>query len=570
MNNIEVNHPKLGNIKLYQTDYLSSGGEGDIYIKNNLIFKIWHSSKNKDIINKLNLLSKIKYKNLIVPIDFLYNRNNEIIGYTMYLIDGEPIIKTFNNNWRQLNAFGLKESTEISLNMREIFSFGHSNNIVFADANEFNWITKKTTPYLIDCDSWKIDKYPATAIMPSIKDYKNNEFNIYSDWFAWAIVTFQIFTGIHPYKGSHPNYKKSDLKSRMMDNISVFDKNVSMPNNVRNLNNIPKNLLDWYFSTFQNGERSIPPKQFDSYLDLSNIKHRTVVESNSSINHDKLFSFEGNVLSVNSYGLALVKNKNLSYIFDLIEHKKITLEKQTIDDLLIKKSIIIKHNNIAYIVKSANNKIYLTDINNVTVSNELNLNHQFIISMNNKIYVLDNSSNHGLIEINIKNLSNKTIISVKENWPVLIKSSIIFDNCLIYYVFNKPFVVIPYENGLIIKPINTSNIKNIQWAYAVSDKLIAIRFIDKDSNTIEQFIEIGNSSVLSEDVVEENIGNIIVLNNLIINIKNNGIITFNHIGHSLKFINDSKLNADTRLFKLNNSVCYFENNHIYKISATLR
>ena len=32
-------------------------------------------------------------------------------------------------------------------------------------------------------------------------------------WFAFAVVTFQLFTGIHPYKGKHPSVL--DLDARM-------------------------------------------------------------------------------------------------------------------------------------------------------------------------------------------------------------------------------------------------------------------------------------------------------------------------------------------------------------------
>ncbi|HKF58733.1 MAG TPA: hypothetical protein VKJ45_25060, partial [Blastocatellia bacterium] len=83
-------------------------------------------------------------------------------------------------------------------------------------------------------------------------------------WFAFAIVSFQIFTGLHPYKGTYHPFigsvdKSSMLDERMKANISVLHPGVTMPSTCLPLNVIPPAYLDWYRATFESGVRQSPP-----------------------------------------------------------------------------------------------------------------------------------------------------------------------------------------------------------------------------------------------------------------------------------------------------------------------
>jgi hypothetical protein len=117
----------------------------------------------------------------------------------------------------------------------------------------------RVTPRIIDTDSFQTPGYPATAIMPSIRDPKAQVFTVLSDWYSWGILAFQSYINIHPYKGSHPDYSAMDWPRRMHDNVSVFDKKVTLPPVCNPLSVIPKNHLHWFEAVFQKGERSVPP-----------------------------------------------------------------------------------------------------------------------------------------------------------------------------------------------------------------------------------------------------------------------------------------------------------------------
>ena len=72
-------------------------------------------------------------------------------------------------------------------------------------------------------------------------------------------MTFQLYTGIHPFKGRHPKYKPGDLDGRMTDSVSVFDPNVRVPKTCGDLSGIPGPHLAWYRSLFVDNHRSVPP-----------------------------------------------------------------------------------------------------------------------------------------------------------------------------------------------------------------------------------------------------------------------------------------------------------------------
>ena len=126
-----------------------------------------------------------------------------------------------------------------------------------------NFLVSKNflTPFHIDVDSYKTPSFPPTALMESVRDRHSpkNKFSELTDWFSWAVVTFQLYMGTHPYKGRHDAYKPKDWLKMMDDNVSVFHKDVRLPANCQDWSVIPKPHFEWYKRVFVNKERSIPP-----------------------------------------------------------------------------------------------------------------------------------------------------------------------------------------------------------------------------------------------------------------------------------------------------------------------
>lgn len=252
-----------GEWKLDDKNWVAQGGEADIYKKDNYAVKIY---KDPARVRQMGLVDRVKFakqwQNLAIaaPVDIALNKNKEAVGVVLPWLNGTPILTAFNNAWRDQNGFDRAACLRVAAELWAVVSGVHSTGALMVDGNEWNYmLDSKMKVWAIDADSWHIPGYPATARMPSIEDVHTKGYTEGSDWFAWAIVTFQLWTGIHPYKGSHPDFKKGDLKSRMAKNVSVFHADVRVPSTARPLSDIPAGLRLWYIDVFEKGVRSSPP-----------------------------------------------------------------------------------------------------------------------------------------------------------------------------------------------------------------------------------------------------------------------------------------------------------------------
>jgi len=258
-----------GWVSLESRHVIAAGGEGTVYGRDGDAFKIYHQPR--DLADKIRLLKGLDHPGIIAPRGILEDERRQCVGYWMRREAGAALPNLFANAWRHTNAFGAAETQATAAAMREVVEFAHSRGALLVDANEFNWLvaglrTKKPAPrpVAIDVDSWQIGRYPGTALMPSIKDWQASGFSENTDWFAWGVVTFQLFTGIHPYKGTHPKYGRGALEARMRANASIFDPSVRLNAAVRDPSAIPAGLLAWYRAVFRDGVRCPPPTQFGS------------------------------------------------------------------------------------------------------------------------------------------------------------------------------------------------------------------------------------------------------------------------------------------------------------------
>lgn len=253
------------NTNLAPSDHVASGGEGHIYRPGNgsIALKIWDDparATSGRMTDKIKLLSALKSPEIVAPDAFVRDKAGNIIGYVMPWVTGWDLPLAFTNDWRGSHGFDDTAALAFVERMREVTLFVHSHDIIMGDANELNILGVNNEPRYIDVDPWLPPGYRGDKIMPTIQDWNAKSFTKEADWFAWGIITFQLLTGIHPYRGSHPDFKRSDFEGRMKANASVFDSKVKLNAAVRPLANIPSRLRDWYAAAFQKSERSVPPE----------------------------------------------------------------------------------------------------------------------------------------------------------------------------------------------------------------------------------------------------------------------------------------------------------------------
>ena len=150
-----------GKITLHPSDYVATGGEGEIYRAKNTVIKLYidrHKMKREDTAGKIKLLSKITHPFIVTP-KGLVTESGAPVGFYMDFVSGEPFPRLFTNDFRNREGFTDKDALTIVARMQEAVTCAHSHKAIMADANEMNWIAalhgkNGPEPRVIDVDSW--------------------------------------------------------------------------------------------------------------------------------------------------------------------------------------------------------------------------------------------------------------------------------------------------------------------------------------------------------------------------------------------------------------------------------
>lgn len=285
--------------------YIAQGGEGSVFEHNGMACKIYHNAKSMIPEQKILELKDINLDNVLGPKEIIFDaQSKKAIGFTMpFVSNTEYLVRIFSRKFKNDNNISPEMIINLVKNMQETLKKLHEKNIIVGDYNEMNFLTDRRyqVTYNIDVDSYQTKNFPCTAIMDSVRDrtLPFGKFEESSDWFSWAIVTFQLYTGIHPYKGRHPDFNASDLDGRMTNCVSVFDSKVKMPQVCKDFSIIPKTHLEWYKRVFDKKERSMPPFAdgaafFGSYVPI-------IVANSGGLTVDLVYNYNDRIIDVYNY-----------------------------------------------------------------------------------------------------------------------------------------------------------------------------------------------------------------------------------------------------------------------------
>lgn len=300
--NQTIHISNVGNVTLTDKNYIAAGGQGQIFKVNNMAVKIYHDKTKMIPEDKIIELSKISSKYVLKPINIAYSKN-AFAGFTMdFLPNSNPICKLFTKAYKTNNNISIQDIVELVKHMQKTVQEIHDSECLIVDLNEMNLMVPENNhkeAYFIDVDSFQTKHHRATAIMDSIRDrtIKNNQWSILSDWYSFSIIAFQLYIGIHPYKGSHPKYKPAEWQKRMDDNVSVFDKSVSLPSVCNPFTVIPSKMLDWMKDVYMKNDRSIPP-DIDASVPIVVPDQIITIQGNETFEISDIFSFKDHMREV--------------------------------------------------------------------------------------------------------------------------------------------------------------------------------------------------------------------------------------------------------------------------------
>lgn len=542
-------------ISLTDKDYVAKGGQGTIYNKNGIVYKIYHDINGlipENKLKELQILSSIR--NVVIPKDSIYDATtHERIGFTMPFIQNtEYLCKLFVASFKDDNKISNDMIIKLVENMQTTLQKIHDVKVVVGDYNEMNFLLSNNfaIPYYIDVDSYQTASYRCNAIMESVRDpiVPCGTFNDLTDWYSWAIVTFQLYTGIHPFKGKHPDYKNNELTRRMKDSISVFDKNVSVPKFIT-YTTIPKNQLDWYKEVFTNKHRSIPP--LPNAITPTAVVNQ-VIDNTVTIDINKMFEFSDDILDVVYHNLsvyALVSNDGVYKGSTKISNVKVDNGRIvfTIDGELL---VITKVND--------NVDIYHND----TIL--FNKNVAKIKVFNNMLYEVNDN---GVIQYSFEKIGKiKMLPNVIA--PINYNSCNLFNGVFVDDIYGKITFIIPYgyKKCARIKVAELTDTKI--WDAKKIGNFVIVIYSKKGIYNCGYF-KFDNTFTTYECKIEDDID----FKNVNVVIKDNGVVIFDKDNDTLELftgLNKSKIVGNSpisnnKLVELNKT-CFINKNVIYSMS----
>ena len=286
-----------GKVSLTKRNFVQAGGQGKVFARGKIAYKIYDDPKTGMIpFAKIQELSVITHPAIIRPQKLLQDNAGNAIGYTMdYVKDAYPLCKLFTKTFKLRHDIKPRIVLDITQKIQDGVSHVHNCKILIVDLNELNFLVDKNfqNVFFIDVDSYQTHSFPATFIMPSIRDHHTKLFTELTDWFSFAVVTFQMWMGIHPYKGKHKSVK--DLDARMEKNLSVFNTDVSIPSICPPIDIIPLGYRNWYKAVLEEGKRLLPPGGPQAIITV--ISAPKIITGSNNFNFIQIVEYDSDILS---------------------------------------------------------------------------------------------------------------------------------------------------------------------------------------------------------------------------------------------------------------------------------
>ena len=563
-------------IILTDNDFIDVGGEGKTYRYGDSVCKIY-LDPNKMIPNdKIAELSVLTKPNIIKPEEILVDTNGKSVGFTMKYASGSPLPELFTNGFRNDNNITDSTINEVVKVIIDTISFIHSRKCLIVDGNELSYIVnlvKNTlnTVYFIDVDSYQTPSFKPTAIHPNTMDVHSKTYSELTDWFGAAIIICWLYVGVHPYKGKHPKYKKKGaegLEERMVDNISIFNKSVTVSKKSRGIDSVPDNYKGWFIDLFENGNRC-PPPGLPGRVILTPV-YTKVVKGTNNFDIALLRELGGEIISYKKiFGSDIlvtkeIQNQNSVYRY-YINNKNVLTDNQNMDVILSDISMTPVY------IQHAGDQIYFKIEGRKTCGTHFG--HSKFVS-DNTLYVKNGEelNNIGLIETKFKETS-KIIASNKNDWSVMPNSSSMLDGFLYQKALGKSFLYIPIPSKnqcMIIKVPELEEYRIVSGKY---DKRVCMIVGRKKSVYHKVIIRFSSDFTtydcrIIEDVDLDSINFAVLSNGICASLENtNTLELFRNVPNDsgLKSVTDPDINSSMKLWSDGTRILFSVSNKLYSI-----
>ncbi len=557
-----------GAIKLSSADFKAQGGEGSIFVKGSTAYKIYIDPQKAISPAKIQELSGLTDSNIIRPLDLLLDGKNRPVGYSMrYVGKSFALCQLFPKAFRQRNNLTPDLTLKLVRKMQDGVRHVHNGGILIVDLNELNFLVAEdfSEVYFIDVDSYQTPSFPATALMESVRDRHAQSFTTTSDWFSFAVVSFQMFVGIHPFKGTYaPLQNLSDkalkLDERMRANVSVLHTGVSVPPSCLPFSVIPPAYLAWYNAVFETGKRIRPPDSLIVKLTVSHSPTPLRIGSNSGSSSifevTELREFDGEILW---HDRSITVTKKSIY-FGGRQYAKPNF------DVRVALTPRQQHVVVAFMDGL---KPHFYDL---TANVELGptIGGEAIMLNDGRVYL---KQNEHIVAVEFLELARHTLLTGRVVANVMSKSTLVFDGLAIQNLLGASYAAIPIAPDVChqirlaeldgYQVVDARLMKNVLLVVAtksgIYDKLI-FRFADDFSSYDVRVV----ANIAATDIEFT-----VLDSGIVLSVTDEGDFeVFSRVKHSaeIKVIDDPAVEGDLRLFHVGTQALIARGNRLHKIN----
>lgn len=540
---------------VFSTDeFIASGGQGDVFGRNATAYKLYHDPSTMIPVEKIKELQGLNLPNILGPKDVLYDAKGKAMGFTMPLVSGTvALCRVFTNSFRRSKNITPEMSMKLVEAMLSVTQFIHDKHCLVADGNENNYLVDGVNlakPFFIDVDNYCTPSFRAEFLNPSVRDYQSNEFSTLTDWYALAIISCQIFIGLHPFKGNHPQFDSNDLEGRMKKNVSIFNKNVSVPPPTRDYSNIPIEYYQWFMDLFEKGKRTPPPK-VAGLLNVAPVRAQ-ILQTTLKFVTALLQAYDSDIMRVDQCGdrLVVVTDKNL-----WVDKVRWNIDFGSDVVLFDGSPIIVSIDKGLLKMRSLTGKsIFVSPI----------AAEQTMI-VENTLYVKQGSK---LIEVGLTRLGEKLAATLTSIWKIMPLSSVMYDSVILQNTLNKIWAIIPKPGKCYMialpeldgaKIVSGKCVRNVcMFSGYKKNKLTCFKFF---------FNEKFDSYVCVEEATDDLDVNFTVLPNKVTVQWDGSKMYIIYSDMKTDIIKDKDLPGNMTLLSHSNNVLFFVGKNVYRITS---
>lgn len=245
-------------VRLGPNDLLGQGGEGAVYAAGAHAYKVYHDPARAMPAAKVAELAAIQDPRAVAPADLLFDASKTLIGYRMALASGKTVCEVMTRAFRTRRGLGQDAYHKVVEDLQGAVASIHRAGVVLVDLNDLNVLVEGDSVRIIDLDSAQTPSYCATALQVLVRDplATGPRFSPGSDWYAFAILAFELFCGAHPFRGAHPG--AATIAERMRLGLSALDPLARLPPAAYPLSGIPQSYRGWMEAVLSNKCRDAP------------------------------------------------------------------------------------------------------------------------------------------------------------------------------------------------------------------------------------------------------------------------------------------------------------------------